>query len=300
MNILQLDMNLLKVLYVLLQTGSTRQTAARLGLSVSAVSHAVNRLRDALQDPLFRREGNRQQPTPYARSLNEKLVPLFVSLNEELFGEAQADERRFRIVLPPALNGLLTPVLAEKGHQAQAVIECVPFERRAWRDELIDGNIDLLLAVGDHQKQTSALRYERLGKTRLVVLYGPPLREVLKERVSLSFEALADYSHFYCHPWPQQENELDRQQLRAGLGRRLGFVCQDYGQLAPALRSAPLLAVAPWPWFATLADRQGLYMLELDDEKAIGNLFMQYRASTVSWKKRLIASVRQALAAWYT
>ncbi|EFV4438144.1 LysR family transcriptional regulator, partial [Salmonella enterica] len=53
MNLLQMDMNLLKVLYVLLETSSTGKTAQKLALSPSAVSHALMRLRDALNDPLF-------------------------------------------------------------------------------------------------------------------------------------------------------------------------------------------------------------------------------------------------------
>ncbi|CCK02091.1 hypothetical protein BN129_594 [Cronobacter sakazakii 701] len=55
----------------------------------------------------------------------------------------------------------------------------------------------------------------------------------------------------------------------------------------------------PWPWFATLKDNAQLSMLELDDEKALGSLFLQYRTSTVPWKKRLISAVRQALTPWY-
>ena len=138
MNILQLDLNLLKILYVMLSTGSTSLTAKKLGLSASAVSHALTRLRDSLNDPLFRRVGNQQVPTLFAEKLKEKLVPLFASLNEELFGGASPDARIFRVVLPPALNVLLTPELARKGHEAEAVIECLTFERREWRDELIE------------------------------------------------------------------------------------------------------------------------------------------------------------------
>ncbi|EGF3101273.1 LysR family transcriptional regulator, partial [Salmonella enterica] len=111
MNLLQMDMNLLKVLYVLLETSSTGKTAQKLALSPSAVSHALMRLRDALNDPLFRREGNRQIATPYAQALRDKLAPVFVSLNEELFGDKENGSRCFRVVLPPALNALLTPVL---------------------------------------------------------------------------------------------------------------------------------------------------------------------------------------------
>ncbi|VUC70619.1 LysR family transcriptional regulator [Salmonella sp. NCTC 11881] len=95
MNLLQMDMNLLKVLYVLLETSSTGKTAQKLALSPSAVSHALMRLRDALNDPLFRREGNRQIPTPYAQALRDKLAPVFVSLNEELFGDKENGSRLF-------------------------------------------------------------------------------------------------------------------------------------------------------------------------------------------------------------
>lgn len=298
-NILQLDMNLLKVLYVMLITGSTSRTAQKLALSPSAVSHALARLRDALGDPLFRREGNAQVPTPFALGIKERLIPLFVSLNEELFGEEHAEERRFRLVLPPALNVLLTPELARKGHQAGAIIECLTFERRAWREELLEGRIDLLIAIGDHQKRVSALHYERVGSTRLIAVFGQPLSTRLSGREALAFDELAQFDHFYCHPWPQGINELDRQQARAGLERRLAFTCSDYGQLAPALRNAPLMAIVPAPWFDTLNDKAQLFTLPLCGDQAIGSLFLQYRTSTVEWKRRLIDNLRRTLAAWY-
>ncbi|EGC3963626.1 LysR family transcriptional regulator, partial [Salmonella enterica] len=235
MNLLQMDMNLLKVLYVLLETSSTGKTAQKLALSPSAVSHALMRLRDALNDPLFRREGNRQIPTPYAQALRDKLAPVFVSLNEELFGDKENGSRCFRVVLPPALNALLTPVLAEKGHLHQAVIECLPFARRPWRDELLDSSVDLVLAIGDHQKQVSALHYERVGTTRLIAVYGAPLRSRLENAAELNFADLQHYQHIYCLPWTKENNELDRQQARAGFERPLAFVCHDYSQLAPAV-----------------------------------------------------------------
>lgn len=296
---MQFDMNLLKVLYVLLQTGSTGQTAQKLSITPSAVSHSLSRLREALNDPLFHREGNRQIPTPYASELKYKLTPLFVSLNEELFGEEAHEPRTFRVVMPPALNVLLTPVLAVKGELYNAQIQCMPFERRAWRDELLDGRVDLVVAVGDHQKQTSVLSYERVDYTHLVVLYGPRLKGRLKAKTSIKFSELSEYQHFYCHPWHREFNEIDRQMARHGSQRSLAFVCQDYSQLAPALRSAPIIAVAPRPWFDTLADKQNIHMLPLDGEQAIGGLFMQYRSSAPEWKKSIISALRHVLQNYY-
>lgn len=300
MNILQLDLNLLKILYVMLSTGSTSLTAKKLGLSASAVSHALTRLRDSLNDPLFRRVGNQQVPTLFAEKLKEKLVPLFASLNEELFGGASPDARLFRVVLPPALNVLLTPELARKGHEAEAVIECLTFERREWRDELIEEKIDLLIAVGDYQKQSSVLHYERVGSTRLVVAYGPLLRDKMGGRTALDFHELEDFEHFYCHPWPQSANELDRQLFRSGLSRQLSFICGDYSQLVPALRNAPLLAVVPAPWVENLTDRKEINVLPLRGFQAEGSVFLQYRTSSPDWKKRIISGLRKVLATHYS
>ncbi|WP_120510887.1 LysR family transcriptional regulator [Photobacterium salinisoli] len=299
MNLIQLDMNLLKVLYVLLQTGSTGLTARRLAITPSAVSHALGRLREALNDPLFRREGNQQIPTPFACMLKEKLVPLFVSLNEELFGEDENEKRTFRVVIPPAINALLTPVLAGKGNDYQAQVQCIPFERRAWRDDLLEDKVDLVIAVGDYQKMISALQYELVGKTRLVAFFGNPLREQLKERDSLSMAELSRFRHCYCHPWPQEINELDRQMMRDGEFRNLAFICNDYGQLAPAVRTAPIMAIVPEPWFTNLADKEGLFILPLEGDKVEGGVFMQYRRSTVAWKMRFIDAIRRKLKEYY-
>ena len=63
MNISGLDLNLLRVLNAMLADASTVRTAARIGLSQSAVSAALSRLRLALKDPLFIRQGQHLVPT---------------------------------------------------------------------------------------------------------------------------------------------------------------------------------------------------------------------------------------------
>ncbi|MEP4702727.1 MAG: LysR family transcriptional regulator, partial [Parasphingorhabdus sp.] len=58
---------------MLLREGSTVKAGERLGLSQSAVSGALARLRHALQDPLFVRQGNRLVATAYARDIASPL-----------------------------------------------------------------------------------------------------------------------------------------------------------------------------------------------------------------------------------
>jgi len=68
-----LDLNLLVTLDVLLQEGSVVGAAQRLGLSASAMSRALARLRDVTGDPLLVRAGRGLVPTPRALELRDRV-----------------------------------------------------------------------------------------------------------------------------------------------------------------------------------------------------------------------------------
>ena len=53
------DLNLLVVFDAIARTGSVTLAAERLSLSQPAISHALNRFRDLMDDPLFVRNGKR-------------------------------------------------------------------------------------------------------------------------------------------------------------------------------------------------------------------------------------------------
>jgi len=61
-----LDLNLLRVFDALAEERSVTRAGERLGLTQSAVSHALNRLRYALEDELFLRGPDGMKPTPRA------------------------------------------------------------------------------------------------------------------------------------------------------------------------------------------------------------------------------------------
>ena len=67
------DFNLLVTLDVLLTEGSVARAARRLGLSPSAMSRALARLRDTTGDPLLVRAGRGLVPTPRALELRERV-----------------------------------------------------------------------------------------------------------------------------------------------------------------------------------------------------------------------------------
>jgi len=71
------DLNLLRVLSVIAETGSVSRAAEKLGMSQPGLSSALARLRERLQDPLFVRTHGRayvkpargQAPTNWHRPL---------------------------------------------------------------------------------------------------------------------------------------------------------------------------------------------------------------------------------------
>ena len=109
----QLDGSLLLVLRELLRQRRTTLVAKRLGLSQSAVSHALSRLRELFGDPLFVRQPHGLAPTRHALALAPQIDALLESMRGAL-GLADAfdpgsSERGFRIGAPDHLATLIAP-----------------------------------------------------------------------------------------------------------------------------------------------------------------------------------------------
>src|SRR6202795_1058663 len=90
-----IDLNLLRVFDVLLEERSVTRAGTRLGLTQSAVSHALNRLRYHLDDELFQRNAHGMQPTQRALeigpSLHAALAQLQGALTPADFNPAESE-----------------------------------------------------------------------------------------------------------------------------------------------------------------------------------------------------------------
>jgi len=117
MNLRTLDLNLLRVLSALLAEQSTVRAAARVGLSQSAVSAALGRLRAALDDPLFVRQGQRIVPTDFAQSLEVPLKSILDDLEALLLRHAEFDPsgvaQSFKVAASDFFAVMLMPRLAD-------------------------------------------------------------------------------------------------------------------------------------------------------------------------------------------
>ena len=85
------DLNLLITLDVLLSEGNVTRAALRLGLSPSAMSRSLARLRETTGDPLLVRAGRGLVPTPRALELREKVSLLVLDAQAVLRPENTPD-----------------------------------------------------------------------------------------------------------------------------------------------------------------------------------------------------------------
>jgi DNA-binding transcriptional LysR family regulator len=107
-----LDLNLLRVFDALTEEKSVTRAGARLGLTPSAVSHALNRLRYLLSDDLFVRGPNGMQPTPRATEIAPGLRQGLLQLQQALTPADFAPDsttRQFTVLCGDYVSALLLP-----------------------------------------------------------------------------------------------------------------------------------------------------------------------------------------------
>lgn len=110
-NLRSIDLNLLPVFEAVYEEKNLSRAAERLGMSQSAVSHALTRLRDLLRDELFVRLPQGVQCTPLADlvylRVRDSLAEVRDLLGETRMFNPATSVRRFYVAIPHPLGPLL-------------------------------------------------------------------------------------------------------------------------------------------------------------------------------------------------
>lgn len=229
-----LDMNLLVALDVLLAERHVTRAAKRLGISQSAMSQSLQRLRETLDDPLLVRSGGQMVATPRAQALAGPLKAALRALervinSQEVFSPAQM-ERSFSFscldtyavsILPRLLSNM-----AEAGPHLS--LEVTPMRVDRVFEQLRSGDLELALigpwAVPDD------------------ICVKPLIDEHLVSMVRHDHPIVSDPSPEAFVRWPhvvfrlsdRGDTAVDRALARVGLKRRV-VGATPYFLSAPAL-----------------------------------------------------------------
>lgn len=118
MDIIDADLNLLRVFHAIAEECSLTLAGNRLGLSQPAVSYALGRLRAMFNDPLFVRSGNTMQPTSAALELREPVRRAMSAIQEALRHGERFDPARstrtFHMTMSDIGEMVFLPPLCER------------------------------------------------------------------------------------------------------------------------------------------------------------------------------------------
>jgi DNA-binding transcriptional LysR family regulator len=265
------NLNLLPILQSLLNEESVVRAADAMGLSQPAMSGALARLRELLNDPLLVRSGRTMQLTPRARELRAQVDTLCAQINvvfqPDRFDPLTAKES-FRVAAPDYLAFQLTrfllPLLAERAPGIHIQIVDVPGDLPLWMESR---NIDL--AVCGEFGFWPELRRELLFRERYVAALS--LDHPLSARESVSSnELLAFPSPSVVFDPGLSKSHHDRHWV-TGL-RSLDFISQvtSMSQFIAVLLAAemPNVARAPASMVEQLSGILPLKLLDISDEDA--------------------------------
>ncbi len=190
----RLDLTLLMVFLGLLRHRKAVRVAAELGLTQSAISQALKRLREVFRDDLFLRRPHGMEPTAVALALEAPITTaveaLRGALGATLSFDAATATGEVKIAALDAQQAVLIPQLAARlRRQAPGLrLSVLPLARRDAVEALTDGRADLSLGLlWDIPETISRLRLFR--ETYLVA--GRP--EVMPRPLDLDDYCAADH-----------------------------------------------------------------------------------------------------------
>ncbi|MCA6062494.1 LysR family transcriptional regulator [Thalassolituus marinus] len=245
-NLSRVDLNLFVVFDAIYREGNLTRAAESLHLSQPAVSHALGRLRERFDDPLFERSGKGVAPTPLAKAIvgrvRAALQDLESTLTEGLNFDPAQSNRVFTLAARDVLeSSALPPLMARLHVQAPAVqVRSVRIARRDMESALSSGQIDfaadVLLPVSDE------IEHAAVGQEQLVVM----MRD--SHVAAVGGWSLDDYlqsRHVLVSSRNEGPGVEDFALTRIGRVRDVALRCQNFFAAAQVVRQTDLLLTLP-------------------------------------------------------
>lgn len=215
----RLDLTLLLVFLGLVRRRKARDVAQELGLTQSAISQALKRLRDIFGDELFLRRPHGLAPTATALGLEAPVAAAVEALRGAL-GSARAFDPAtatglVRLAALDAEQAVLIPPLAARLRALAPglTLSVLPLGRGAAMDALSEGRADL--ALGFVWDAPEAISGEVLYEESFLVAARP---DALPRAPSIDLDAYCAADHVLISPGGDLRGIVD-EQLEA-LGRR--------------------------------------------------------------------------------
>lgn len=299
-NISRIDLNLFVVFdSIYTERGITRASEA-LKLTQPAVSHALGRLRELLNDPLFVRQGHAMTPTPLAHELigpvRRALREIEGSLNQLSDFDPQTSRREFKIGMRHVVESATLPDLVSRIRSGapDVQISCVHHSRADFQTHLTSGTlaavVDILLPL------THNIHHQFLSGGRMVVVArrGHPS---IKGRVSLA--AYLEQDHILASSRRIGPALEDLELTRLGFQRRVKLRCQHYWTACKVVSTSDMILTMPERYAHSINETLGNQVIPCPIDMRAHDIYLYWHASADDdqanrWlREQIVASLQQ-------
>lgn len=226
----RIDLNLFRVFVAIYKEKNLTRASEQLFLSQPAVSHALARLRDHFNDPLFIRDGHGVVPSPLAKRLWPKIEQSLQLMHQAIqsthdFVPAR-DLKHLTIAMNDEYEGIFLPSIIQHLTQFNPNLQLnsVRIDRKNLRHELSTGKIDFAIDV-QHSVEDS-IGYECLTKDQFVVISRK--QHPLLSKTNLTKEIYLEAKHITVSSRPTGRVFEDFFLSKQGIKRTISFRCQQY------------------------------------------------------------------------
>ncbi len=264
----QLDLNLLRVLVALHRTGSVTLAGQALALSQPATSHALAKLRHALDDELFVRSAKGLKPTKLCQQLAPQLTAQLAQL-ESTFGPAQpfnpqTNAVHWQVSLSDLGEMMFLPALAKtlRDEAPLTQISNVAVDAAEVPRALIAREIDF--SIGILQSRHHSVRSEKLFEENYVAVTAMGWRpKGSASRSKINGAQLREAKLVVASPTATFHSGIERILKSHQLTGQVILRTRHFGAIPELTVNTDLLAIVPTMYAERMAQRQPLRIWEL-------------------------------------
>ncbi|SMG32267.1 LysR family transcriptional regulator [Cedecea sp. NFIX57] len=254
------DLNLLLALDTFLAEGSVAGAARRLGLSASAMSRTLSRLRAATGDPLLVRAGRHMVLTPYAEAIRER------ARNAALEARALLSPSTAELSLSTLtcefiirandgfIEAFAPSLIAAAAAEAPGVQLCFTSKPEKGPRHLREGLVDL--EIGVMGEMGPEIRLQALFRDRFVgvVRAGHPLAGFSE----ITVEQYLAYGHVVASRRIRSTHgSVDEALEKRGLSRKIAAVVPGFPASLKVAQGSDLIALVPSSFLLNQPVREG-------------------------------------------
>ncbi len=241
-----IDLNLLSVFQEVYRERQISAAARRLGLTQSAVSNALARLRRIFADELFVRTASGMQPTPLAGQMAEPigqaLAQVALALNQRSRFDPATSVRRFTLAMTDVGEVYFMPALIERCRALAPAVQLSSVRAGAvnLKAELEGGRVDL--AIGPFEDVSEALYQRLLFRQPYVTMFrkGHPLG-----RGPLTRERFVEADHLLVDAAESPYDRINLLLARAGIGGATRYRVPHFTAVPYIVGASELVVTVP-------------------------------------------------------